>query len=426
MQSVELGVVADRDQNQRPFDLFLIFAGANIVATTLQIGGWVTGFSLPTAFVIIAAGAVAGALLVAALAPVGSALRVPSIVAIRAALGYQGAQIVALLLFVTNFFWIADNNVIAASIVARLVSGPSASSEGLWAVAIGLLATVTVLGGPRAVSLADRFAVPTLFASGVVMTIAALRVTWPTAAMSPASFTDVLRGFDLPFGYQITWLLMFADYSRYSRSGRQSAIAVFGGLGITALWFMPLGLIAATVAQSTDPGAMVFGLGLGWWGGALLLLGTLTTNFVNIYMSALALKSLRPATNNAAAIWLIGGLGAAISILGKFWFDQFVDIIVLLTGIFVPVGGLLVAHFLLLKRTHQPGDLYPSIDGRPPRVGMWSSAGICAWGAGALAFYLTAHPPPQLGIAPIGGTVPCLALSIGVYLLMASRSKVTA
>jgi len=38
MHSVELTPVADTDQTQRPFDLFLIFAGANIVATTLQIG----------------------------------------------------------------------------------------------------------------------------------------------------------------------------------------------------------------------------------------------------------------------------------------------------------------------------------------------------------------------------------------------------
>lgn len=426
MQSVELGIVAERDQTQRPIDLFLIFAGANIVATTLQIGGWITGFTLPTATLIIAAGSIAGAWLVAALAPIGCALRVPSIVATRAALGYQGAQIVALLLFVTNFFWIADNNVIAASIVARLVSGEAATGEGMWAVAIGLLATITVLGGPRAVGLADRFAVPTLLVSGVAMTIAALRTTWPPMVAGPASFTDVLRGFDLPFGYQITWLLMFADYSRYSRSPRQSKVAVFAGLGVTALWFMPLGLIAATVAKSTDPGAMVFGLGLGWWGGALLLLGTLTTNFVNIYMSALALKSLRPGTGNSAAIWLIGGLGAAISILGKFWFDQFVDVISLLTGIFVPIGGLLVAHFLLLKRPVAAADLYPSAQGRPPAIGMWSTAGISAWIAGAVGFYLTAHPPQALGIAPIGGTVPSFALSIGVYLLLASRSKVTA
>ena len=38
MQPVDLQPVDAAAQTQRPSDLFLIFAGANIVATTLQIG----------------------------------------------------------------------------------------------------------------------------------------------------------------------------------------------------------------------------------------------------------------------------------------------------------------------------------------------------------------------------------------------------
>lgn len=420
MQSVELGPVAPKDQRQRPTDLFLIFAGANIVATTLQIGGWISGFTVPQSLAVIAAGALTGAWLVAALSPIGARLGVPSIVACRAVLGHHGAQLVALLLFVTNFFWIADNNVIAASIVSKLAGG----GEGPWAVAIGLLATLTVLGGPRMVGLADRVAVPALFLAGAVMTVACLGVRLPVPDLPPATWSDALRGFDLPFGYQITWLLMFADYSRYSRDGRGVPVAVFGGLGLTALWFMPLGLVAALAARSTDPGDMVFGLGLGWWGGALLLLGTLTTNFVNIYMSALALKSLRPATGSAAAVWLIGGGGAAISILGKFWFDQFVDGVALLAGVFVPIGGILVAHFMILKARPSPESLYPHPATGVLRVARWATPGMTAWCAGAAAFLLTARPPAFLGVAPIGGSLPGFVVSIGVYLLLMGRTKV--
>lgn len=421
MQSVELGAVADQDQIQRPLDLFLIFAGANIVATTLQIGAWVAGLPFSNAMVVIALGAVAGAWLVAALAPIGSRLRVPSIVATRAVLGFQGAQILALLLFLTNFAWIADNNVIAASIVARLVSGPSADHMALWAVAIGLVATLTVLGGPRAVGFADRFAVPTLFLSGIAMTIACLRMPWPTAAATSATFMDHVRAFDVPFGYQTTWLLMFADYSRYSRSPRQASWAVFGGLGVTALWFIPLGFVASLISATQDPGAMVFGLGLGWWGGALLLLGTLTTNFVNIYMSALALKSLRPEIRDRSAIWLIGGIGAAMSVMNKLLIDQFANLIGLLAGIFVPIGAILIAHFLIRKRHHTAAELYPPAGGGAPKVGVWSAAGMTAWIIGAGVFYLAAYPPAALPISAIGGTVPSFVISMAIY-LAASRS----
>ena len=70
---------------------------------------------------------------------------VPSIVAARAALGRSGARLLAVVLYVTNFAWIALNNVIAASACARLVGGRA--SERYWALGLGLLATAVVAAG---------------------------------------------------------------------------------------------------------------------------------------------------------------------------------------------------------------------------------------------------------------------------------------
>ena len=71
MHSVELGPVDERDQTQRPFDLFLIFVGANIVATTLQVGASLPDMPLAASLAAIAAGSLGGALLVGLLAPIG-------------------------------------------------------------------------------------------------------------------------------------------------------------------------------------------------------------------------------------------------------------------------------------------------------------------------------------------------------------------
>jgi len=55
---------------------------------------------------------------------------------------------------------------------------------------------------------------------GVVLTLACLNARVPpeTATVAPAS--EWMRGLDVTAGYQVTWLLMFADYTRYNRSGR--------------------------------------------------------------------------------------------------------------------------------------------------------------------------------------------------------------
>ena len=411
MRPVDLSPVRDDEQTQRPFDLFLIFVGASMVSTTLQVGASLPATFTPgVALAVIAVGGLGGAALVAALAPIGARLRVPSIVAARAALGFSGAQTLALLLFITNFAWIALNNVIAASICAKLAG---VGSEGLWATGLGLIATLIVLGGPRAVALMDRVAVPLLFIAAVVFTTACLRAPVPSWPTGPAPAVDALRGLDIVVGYQATWLLMFADYPRFVRSARGAGLAVFLGLTLTALWFMPLGLVASTLAHSADPGTMVFALGIGWWGAVLLALATLTTNFVNIYMSALAFKSLRPTIGDAAAVWIIGGIGAALGLLSNTWIEQFAGLTLLLAGVFVPIGGILLAHYVVLARAVHVPDLYDSHGPLAARRG-WSIAGATAWIAGALAFYLAQG---------IGGSLPSLIVTIAVYVALASRPR---
>jgi NCS1 family nucleobase:cation symporter-1 len=403
MRPVDLSPIAPDQQTETPFDLFLIFVGANIVATTLQVGASLpSSFSLGVALGVIAVGAVGGAALTAVLSPIGTRLRVPSIVAARAPLGMSGAQALALLLFTTNFAWIALNNVIAASISASLTG---LGTTGTWATALGLLATLIVLGGPRAAALVDRVAVPVLLAAGVVFTLACLRAPWPAWPAGPVVAGDVVRGLDVVTGYQVSWLLMFADYPRFTRSPRAASVAVFLGLALTALWFMPLGLIGAAVAGSADPGAMVAALDLGWWGATLLALAALTTNFVNIYMSALALKSLRPAMADSAVVWLIGGVGAALGLLSTGWLERFAAFTLALAALLVPIGGVLLAHYFLLGRDVRVSDLYDT-GGPYARHAGWSIAGTAAWLAGATTFWLASS---------IGGTLPCLVVTIAAY-----------
>jgi purine-cytosine permease-like protein len=274
------------------------------------------------------------------------------------------------------------------------------ASERAWAVGLGLLATAVVALGPRAVGWADRLAVPLMAAMAAVLLVSV--VARPVAADPPAltSAVPLLRGFDLVVGYQVSWLLMFADYSRYTASGRQAGWAVFLSLAVTSVAFMALGLMGGRVAGSADPADMLASLGWSALGGPLLALATLTTNFVNIYVSALAWKSLRPATGDAASVWTIGGIGAALALLSRTWLDRYGDFMLLLGGLLVPVGGLLLARFFLGRVRVDVGALYADT------LPAWSPVGLAAWAAGAAAYFVP---------SPWGGTMPSLALTIAVW-----------
>lgn len=417
MRAADLGPVPPGERTQSALDLFLIFAGANIVATTLQAGAALAGTFGPAASLgLVVAGSLAGSALVASLAPIGPWLGVPSVVAARAALGFRGAGLVALLLYLTNFAWIALNNAIAASVV-----GAGLGLHGgrpLLAVALGLAATFVVSRGPRAVGLADRVAVPLMCLVGVLLTWAILRAPLPPApAPAPAgggTFAGVewlrlLKGLDLVVGYQVSWILMFADYSRYTPSARQSAAAVFLALVVTSIWFMALGLAAARLAGSTDPGLMIAATGLDRLGALLVALATITTNFVNIYLSSLAWKSLFPRSGDQVSIWSIGIIGSVLGVVSAALLERFADFMLILGSLLVPAGGVLLAHFFFHDRSTAVADLYDR-HGPYARHGGISIPGVTAWVAGSVTYFVA---------APVGSTLPSLMVAMLTYLAAA-------
>ena len=400
--AADLSPIPESQRTQPAFDLFLIFAAANVVATTLQTGAVLGArYQRADVIVLVVAGACFGALLVALLAPVGSRTGLPSMIAARAALGFRGAQAVSALLYLTNFAWIAVNNSIAASVCAVVLGG--SETARMWSAALGVLATAIVARGPRAVGHADRIAVPMMAIAGSFLTYAAFTIAAPEVPLAGEA-PPLLWGLDVILGYQVSWLLMFADYSRYTRSSTAAATAVFGGLALPALWLMPVGWNLARIAGTDDPGMLLAAAGAGWWTALLVALATVTTNFVNIYLSSLAWRTLSNRSTGTGTVWTIGLIGTVLGLISSGWLTRFAELMTWIGSILVPVGGVFLAHFVLLRRPVDIGALYDSK--RLPAV---SIAGVVAWAFG-FAVYKFA--------APIGATIPALATSVAVYALL--------
>ena len=404
MSAVDLQPIPDREKTQSATDLFLIFAGANIVATTFITGATLkSGMSFPLALGMITVGSLIGAALVALLAPVGSIWGVPSIIALRAPLGRQGAHIVALVLYITNFAWIALNNVIAASVTEVIF--PSLGNRTL-AVGLGIAATLIVAGGPRLVALANRAAVPLMAVAGSVLAFLAFRAigSLPAAPVAVTGLTT-WQALDLVIAYQVSWILMFADYSRYTASPTRSGLAVFGSLSITSILGMALGALLCAISGSTDPGAMLAAIGSPPLGAALLATATITTNFVNIYLSALALRSLAPRIPDAAAVIVTGFVGAGLSLLSRGWIDGYSSFMGTLGMILVPLGGVALAQFFPFPKSLDARELYEE-------NGPFAAAnpvGLAAWAAGAFVYWK---------FQATGSTLPALAVSFAIFALL--------
>ena len=251
---------------------------------------------------------------------------------------------------------------------------------------------------------------PIMVVAGAFLTWAAFTLPPRVDLLSSLPPPPLLWGLDVVIGYQVSWLLMFADYSRYTRSPRAAATAVFAGLALPALWLMPVGWNLAQIAGSDDPGTMLAAAGVGWWTAALVALATITTNFVNIYLSSLAWRTLSPRSTGAGSVWTIGIIGTVLGLVSSGWLTQFANLMVLLGSVLVPVGGVFLAHFVVLRT---PSTSKRSIALTDAVVS--TSPGVVAWILGFIVYKLA---------TPIGATLPALGTSIwcvrGTHLLALS------
>jgi purine-cytosine permease-like protein len=371
------------------------------VASTFVTGATIrAGMPLGTALGHIAAGSLVGAALVASLAPVGSRWGAPSLIALRAPLGRPGAHLVAAILYLTNFAWIALNNSVAASVASPLLPGVDPRVSGA---ALGLFATALVLGGPRATALANRAAVPLMVVAGVYL--ATLAASNLSVAAPPREALGSWRALDIAIAYQVSWILMFADYSRYTRSPRAAGWSVFAALAITSVLGMALGAALQAVSGSVEPGAMLRALGVPALGVALIAAATVTTNFVNIYLSALAVRSLVPRIPEGAAVAATGAVGAALSLASDAWIEGYAGFMGALGMILVPLGGVALAQFYPFPAHIRPERLYA--DDAP--FARANAAGLAAWAAGAAVYW---------AFAERGATLPSLAVSFTLFALL--------
>ena len=113
-----------------------------------------------------------------------------------------------------------------------------------------------------------------------------------------------------------------------------------------------------------------------------------------------------PRSSAHALVWTIGLIGTALGLVSSVWLTRFADLMLILGSVLVPVGGVFLAHFVVLRF----GRSISRTVYRPERLAAFSLAGMAAWALGLVVYRLA---------APIGATLPALATSIVVYLLLA-------
>lgn len=429
------------------FEIGVLWGDLGVGLLVLVAGSLlVPGLGLRTALIATVVGSVIGSALLAIAGRVGSDTGVPTMVALRPALGIRGSYVASVLNIGQLVGW-AGLEIIIMSKASEAISDEYFGFGGyyVWLCAFAIIGTALAIGGP--VIVVRRFL--QRFGFWVVLIATAwlsyrLFNTYSVQDLlddkGAGGFPNFWQGVDIAVSLPVSWLPLVADYSRYARRSTDAAVATFVSYTLGNTWFFALGAGYVLVLGS-DPGNLITALvdsllplALGWLFLVVILVDETDNAFANIYSTAVSLQNLVRVGHRTLAL-LVGAVALALAVsVDLLGYENF---LLLIGGIFVSLFGVLLADYFVLRRQSYDIDALHTPGGPYWYAGGVNVAGLAAWAAGFVVYTAAAQPPALVDHASwianvpgwmtdVGGTLPSFVISFALYLALATVMRVDA
>jgi len=409
-------------------DYFALWSSLGVGLLVLLAGTLlVPGLGLGQALLAILIGTALGVLLLALAGVVGSDNAIPTMVLLRPVLGLHGSYLPTFLNLIQLIGWGAFEIII----MAQAANGITQSLFGfsnypLWAFLFAAWCTLLAIGGPLAVvrQWLEKFAVWLVYATTIWLTWY-LFSHYDLGVLLRAPGTGELHfllAVDLVVAMPISWMPLVADYSRFAKGTKGAFWGTYLGYFIANLWFYALGALFILALKTEDLIPAIMSMAGGWVALLLILVDETDNAFADIYSAAVSSQNILPRTKQwllATVIGLLCFLLAAVVPIGQYeWF------LLLIGSVFVPLFGLLAAHYFVLhRRNYETTELYRE---PPLRAKYWSWLGLNpmalgAWIIGIFIYHYLARNMPNLG-----ASIPSFLITLIVYLALDKLESVVA
>jgi len=415
-------------------DHALLWGSLGVSLLVIVVGALlVPALSLRDALLAIVLGGIVGNLMLASAGLIGADARVPGMVLMRAPLGRRGSYAPTVLNALQCGGWATFELIIIAAAAAALSEElAGVGAQWFWTLVFGALAASLALLGPVSVvrRFIRRYAVYVVLGSLAYLTWWALAeadfsALWNAA---PAGGLTVWLGMDLVIAITVSWMPLIPDYTRFSRGLRSAFWGPGLGYFVAGSWMLLLGVFLVLTRGLSDPAELPAAVVAAGFAAALAVLAVTVDEtdeaFANIYSSAVSLQNLVPHVSQRVLIPVVSvaATGAALA----FDLREYQSFLFLLGAFFVPLLGVLLAHWLLNGAHYSRDDVFEVPASRP--------ALLLSWLLG-FAVYQWLHPvgpswwidaveplrPPTGGLDTIGVSIPSF---LAAFLLAAAAQTV--
>lgn len=401
-----------QEERKNWFYLTMVWIAGIIALSATALGGALgSGMSLNQAIFTAGIGCFLLAVFNAFCGIVGNKTGLSTAMISTFALGRYGSFIVSIVIAISLFGWFGVQLDLFGSSLYNVIYDVFGIEIGRkWLMILGgALMTITSMIGYKGLEKLSVVATPLLGILLIGSAFIVLRefnfneLNNAALSMDPISIGG---GISLLIGSLAIGVIIAPDFSRYSKSNKDTVIASFLSYFLGYAVVLVLAVLLAKATSEVDVVAIM--IGIGWGSGAMLvlILAQWTTNNTNLYSSALGFSVVFKAVPKYIITICAGIIGTTFAVLGIY--DNFITFLNILSIMIPPVGGIYVADFLLRSHRYDFS--------RMESIRSLNIMSILVWAIAIFTAFLTSAPPLGLGILTITNA-PAIDAFLAAFIL---------
>ena len=310
---------------------------------------------------------------------IGARIRLNAMETTASVYGSYGSKFFASLNLFQLVAWIAVLNAQGATVLAELhlpISFP------LTCVVLAILIALWVFVGLRRFAKVTTVVMAVLTVLLVALTVKLFGVGSSLANVS-ASGVNSAAGhslgfwsiFEISMALPLSWLPVISDYTKdVAKPVRTTAVSAIA-YTVASFWMYFIGLEIASAGVGNDIAQAILLAGLGIPGIIIVVLSTVTTNFLAANSAGESAKAIVHKLNPKITGVVVSAISAVLAISGIM--DHYISFLYLIASVFAPMAAVLLVSFFLDKQ------------GRTGKAfWLWN---LFAWLAGFVVYQVTVH-----------------------------------
>jgi nucleobase:cation symporter-1, NCS1 family len=306
-----------------------------------------TPMSLAAAFVALVVGTLLGTAAVSVAAIPGTETGQPAMVLLRGLFGARLSWLPTVLNIVQLLGWTTFELVTISTALHQITGG---IPRWIWVLAGGLITTVLALRPLGFIRVLRRYVTVAVVIALAYLAVQLLR--HPLPAWNHGNWHGFWIAVDTVIGVAVSWVPVAADYTRHSRSVRDTVVGSFVGNSVTQIICYGIGLIALVTVAKDGTVHQMFGafiaVPVGTLAFAVLAIRELDQSFVDTYSTAVSVQNLRPRWDRRILALIVGAIATVLAL--ALTINDYENFLVLIGSVFVPLLGVLAVDYFLISR----------------------------------------------------------------------------